>query len=436
MQDFSCFKTKTSNFKQNGLGSNRFIPIFDLNSNRFMEKLVQYQTALLKELAHDFVRYPFESIPWKERFVGIKGLRGVGKTTMLLQHVQKHLGVSDEHLYVTLDHPYFYKNSLFELAETFYNSGGKTLLVDEVHKMDNWSQQLKIVYDGFPGLQVVFTASSALNIYKGAADLSRRVLEYPLAGLSFREYLAYAHQVFQEPFSLPDLLKNHLHISMELASKCKPLPLFKQYLKTGYFPFGKEMPDNLFQARLIRTLEVVLNEDLMYVEGYNTDNIFKIKQLLAVIAGTAPFTINVTQVADKLGIGRNTVKAFMFALEKAGLLNYLTRSGTGLSALQKPDKVYLENTNFSHLLQTNPDMGSLRETFLINQLKNAGFSITMPAEGDVEVNLPDGNIIIEVGGKSKNAKQVKHLPNYFIAADDIETGFRNKIPLYLFGLLY
>jgi predicted AAA+ superfamily ATPase len=401
-----------------------------------MEKLIQYQTVLLKELQQDFVRYPFETIPWGERFVGIKGLRGVGKTTMLLQHLQKHLGVSGEHLYVTLDHPYFYKNSLYELAEDFYNSGGKTLLVDEVHKMDNWSQQLKIVYDGFPGLQVVFTASSALNIYKGAADLSRRVLEYNLSGLSFREYLGFAHQIFQNPISLSDLLENHLQISMEIGSKCKPLPLFKQYLKTGYFPFGKGMHDDLFQARLIRTLEVVLNEDLVYVEGYNSDNIFKIKQLLAVIAGTAPFTINVTQVADKLGIGRNTVKAFMFALEKAGLINYLTRSGKGLSALQKPDKVYLDNTNFSYLLQTNPNSGSLRETFLVNQLKNAGFEITMPADGDVEIKLPDGNTIIEIGGKSKNAKQVKHLPDFFIAADEIETGFKHKIPLYLFGFLY
>ena len=402
----------------------------------FMEKLIQYQTALLKELDTKFVRYPFESIPWTERFIGIKGLRGVGKTTMLLQHLQQHLDLSGKHLYVTLDHPYFYQNSLFELAETFYQLGGKTLLVDEVHKMANWSKQLKIVYDGFPGLQVVFTASSALNIFRGNADLSRRVLEYSLGGLSFREYLAYAHQINIPPYTLPHLLANHLQISMDLLAQFMPLPLFKQYLKSGYFPFGKNMEDDLFQARLIRTLEVVLNEDLSYVEGYTSDNIFKIKQLLAVIAGTAPFTINVTQVADKLGIGRNTVKAFLFALEKAGLLNYLNRSGHGLSALQKPDKVYLENTNFSHLLQTNPDVGSLRETFLVNQLKNAGLKITMPEEGDIEIHVSTGNIILEAGGKHKKTTQVKHIPLFYIAADDIETGFMQKIPLYLFGLLY
>ncbi len=401
-----------------------------------MEKLIQYQTALLKELQTDFVRYPFESIPWKERFVGIKGLRGVGKTTMLLQHLEKHLGISGEHLYVTLDHPYFYNNSLFELAETFYQSGGKTLLVDEVHKMTNWSKQLKIVFDGFPGLQVVFTASSALNIFRGNADLSRRVLEYSLAGLSFREYLAYNHQFHFERFSLESLLENHLEISMDISKQIKPLPLFKQYLRSGYFPFGKNMPDDLYQTRLIRTLEVVLNEDLSYVEGYTSDNIFKIKQILAVIAGSTPFTINVTQVADKIGIGRNTVKAFMFALEKAGLINYLNRSGMGLSALQKPDKVYLENTNYSHLLQMNPDVGSQRETFLVNQLKNAGLIITMPEVGDVEIQLPTGNILIEAGGKNKNTTQVKHLPNHYIAADEIETGFGKKIPLYLFGFLY
>lgn len=401
-----------------------------------MENLIQYQTSILEGINMDFVRYRFASIPWKERFVGIQGLRGVGKTTMLLQHLKTNLGLSGEHLYVSLDHPYFYDKTLFELAESFYLSGGKTLLVDEVHKMDNWSKQIKIVYDTYRNLQVVFTASSALEIFKGNADLSRRVLTYSLAGLSFREYLSFHHQIQLPVYSLKEILENHVSISMALIKNIKPIPLFRQYLKTGYFPFAKNLEEGHFQSRLIRTLDVVLNEDLSYVEGYSSENIFKIKQLLAVIADTVPFTINATQVADKLGIGRNTVKAYLFALEKAGITNYLNRTGHGLSALQKPDKIFLENTNFNYILQKQPDVGTLRETFMVNQLKNAGYTISLPQKGDIAIMLDDEPTVIEVGGKNKTNFQLKAEPKYHIAADDLEIGYVNKVPLYLFGLLY
>jgi predicted AAA+ superfamily ATPase len=401
-----------------------------------MELLLQHQASLLTGINSGFTRYLFEKLPWQERFIGIKGLRGVGKTTLLLQHLKYNLQPTPEHLYVTLDHPYFYSNTLFELAQDFYKLGGKTLLVDEIHKLPNWSGELKIMYDGLPGLQVVFTASSALDIYRGASDLSRRVLSYNLGGLSFREYLQLFHGVSFPVIPLNDLLTHHMPLAINIMQQIKPLALFKEYLVRGYFPFGKGQSDESFEARLLQTIEVVMNEDLAFVEGYSADHIYKIKKLLGVLAETTPFTANISSIADKLGIGRNTVTRHLHAMEKAGILNFLNREGKGISLLQKPDKMFTENTNFSYVLKYQPDRGTLRETFLINQLKNAGFMLSLPEKGDVLITQKDWSVLFEIGGKDKKAKQVEGVGNSYFIADDIESGYLKKIPLYLFGFLY
>lgn len=401
-----------------------------------MEKLFQYQAALLQNISNDFNRYLFKKIAWNDRFTGIKGLRGVGKTTLLLQHLKYNLKDTNKHLYATLDHPYFYSNSLFDLAESFNQQGGQTLLLDEVHKMKDWSRQIKIIFDALPQLQLIFTASSALDIHRGEADLSRRVLTYNLGGLSFREYLELYHNTRYPSIEFQDLLKNHTVHSAAIAKLCKPLALMKDYLKRGYFPFSKSLEYESFEVRLIQTLEVVMNEDLSYVEGYTTDNIFKIKKLMGILAESVPFTANISSIADKLSIGRNSIKEYLQALEKAGLLSFLNRKGKGISLLQKPDKIYLENTNISYTLKDHPDAGTIRETFFINQLKNSGKKIYLPADGDVLVYENRHNYIFEIGGKNKQGRQLKNQVNSFIVADDIEHGFKNKIPLYLFGFLY
>ncbi len=398
-----------------------------------MDKLFQYQAGLLQNISNDFHRYLFNDIAWNDRFAGIKGLRGVGKTTLLLQHLKYNLKDTERHLYVTLDHPYFYSNTLYELAQSFYQLGGQTLLVDEVHKMKDWSSQIKIIYDGLPGLQLVFTSSSALNIFRGGSDLSRRVFTYSLAGLSFREYLQFYHGIKYPKIELAELLQNHPVHSAAVTQLCKPLALIKDYFRSGYFPFSKGLAQNSFEVRLVQTLEVVMNEDLSYIEGYTADNIFKIKKLLGILAESAPFTANISAIADKLAIGRNTIKEYLHALEKAGLLNFLNRKGKGVSLLQKPDKIYLENTNLAFVLKDPPDLGTLRETFVLNQLKNAGKKIYLPAEGDIIVQEDRVNYTFEIGGKNK---QLKNKPGNFIIADDIETGHANKIPLWLFGFLY
>lgn len=401
-----------------------------------MEKLFQYQDSLLQNITNNFNRYLFKDIAWDERFVGIKGLRGVGKTTLLLQHLKYNLSDTTKNLYATLDHPYFYSNTLFELAQSFYQLGGKTLLVDEVHKMKDWSGQIKIIYDGLPDLQLIFTSSSALDIYRGESDLSRRVLTYQLAGLSFREFLELYHGIYYPKIEFQDLLENHTKHAAAIIDLCKPLALIKDYLRKGYFPFSKGLSVISFEVRLIQTLEVVLNEDLLYVDNYTADNIFKIKKLLGILAESVPFTANITAIADKLAISRNTIKEYLHAMEKAGLLNFLNRKGKGISLLQKPDKIYLENTNLSYALKSHPDSGTLRETFVLNQLKNSGKKIYLPEEGDIIVYDQRHYYTFEIGGKNKSGKQIKNKLNSYIIDDDIETGFMNKIPLYLFGFLY
>lgn len=398
-----------------------------------MDELFEYQAGLLAGISDQFFRYPFHSIPWEERFVGIKGLRGVGKTTLLLQHLQYNLKDVARNLYVTVDHPYFYKNSLYDLAREFSREGGKTLLVDEVHKLSEWSKQIKIIYDGLPDLQLVFTSSSALDLFRGSADLSRRVLTYQLNGLSFREYLELFHSIKLPVITLDNLLTNHINHATAIIQHCKPLPLLKEYLKNGYFPFSLGLTGESFEARLIQTLEVVLNADLAYVENYSAENIQKIKKLLGVISETVPFTVNISSIADKLTIGRNTVKEYIHALQNAGILNFLNREGKGISILQKPDKIYLENSNLSYALKSHPDLGTIRETFLLNQLTSGGYEVHLASNGG---DMVVGKYTFEIGGKDKSKKQIVHIENSWVVADNLEIGFSNKIPLYLFGFLY
>lgn len=401
-----------------------------------MEKLFQYQASLLQKTTNDFNRYLFNEVQWNERFVAIKGLRGVGKTTLLLQHLKYNLKDSSKHLYVTLDHPYFYTHTLYDLAQQFYQLGGKTLLVDEVHKLQDWSRQIKIIYDGLPDLQVIFTSSSALDLYRGEADLSRRVLSYELAGLSFREYLLFFHQIQYPKIDLADLLANHVDHANRILSLFRPLALFPDYLKRGYFPFSKNLSQQSFEVRLIQTVDVTLSEDLAYINDYSSEHIFKIKKLLGILAESVPFTANISSIADKLGIGRNTIKNYLYALEKGGLLHFLNREGKGVSLLQKPDKIYLENTNLAYVLKLSPDLGTLRETFVLNQLLNYSNEVYLPKEGDISVKNGVKYMTFEIGGKAKSSKQIQNLENAFIIADDIEVGYMNKIPLYLFGFLY
>ncbi|MEK6783086.1 MAG: AAA family ATPase [Bacteroidota bacterium] len=396
-----------------------------------LDRLFTFQAALLQSVDNSFSRSLASTINWQQRMVGIKGLRGVGKTTLLLQHSKYTL--KQKGLYVTADHPWFYDHTLLDLADVFEKNDGRILLIDEIHKYPNWSNQLKNIYDGHPRLQVIFTASSALEIQKGQADLSRRVLSYELTGLSFREYLMFFHQQIYPSLNLEDIVKNSAEITAHLRFPKKILPLFKRYLQSGYFPFSYHETEGDFIVKLNQVINTVLESDLATIEGYTAGNVIKIKKLLGVLSESVPFTPNIASLANKMKLGRDTINNFIIHLERARLFNLIYRQTKGVAALQKPDKIYLENTNLSFALKDQPDIGSLRETFFLNQLRNAGYSVSLPSDGDFLVNQ---KWTFEVGGQSKGESQIKKIRNSYLVLDGIETAYQNKIPLWLFGFLY
>ena len=364
--------------------------------------------------------------------IGIKGPRGAGKTTLMLQHLKFDLkDNASQALYVTADHTWFYNHTLLDTAMDWYKQGGRMLFIDEVHKYPQWSRELKNIYDGLPDMRVIFSASSALDIYRGEADLSRRVISYSLAGLSFREYLTFIQGIEFEPISINDIHSSHREISTTVLEKLQPLPAFNKYLKNGYLPIIAE-GEAEYLPRVEQVINAVVDTDLAYIAHYNAGTAVKVKRLLGVIAESAPFKPNMSALARKMDLHRESIYEYVYQLRDARLLNILSAAGKGVSRLQKPDKIFLENTNFAYAINSNPDKGNIRKTFLLNQLQNTGAEVFAPPEGDF---LTSG-ILIEVGGKSKDAKQVKAADSYLVAADDIETGFGTKVPLWLFGFLY
>lgn len=396
-----------------------------------MDILFEFQENLLRAVKNDFRRYLHKQINWNQRMIAVKGMRGTGKTTLLLQHLKYDLGLPSSALYVTADHTWFYNHTLLETASDWYKQGGKLLIIDEVHKYKNWSVELKNIYDGLPDMQIIFSASSALDIYRGEADLSRRVVSYMLAGLSFREFLQFTGNADFESIRIEDIIKNHVDVSRIITNKLRPLPAFRKYLEVGYLPFFIEGDDTYF-LKLNQIINTVIDSDLAYIAAYNSGTANKVKKLLGVIAESVPFKPNIAALARKLDLSRDSVYQYIYQLKDARLLNTLSTGGKGISTLQKPDKIFLENTNLAYALKEKPDIGNIREAFVFNQLINAGMEVNSPKVGDFIFN----DYTLEVGGKGKNSSQVKHLEKYLIASDDIETGGGKKVPIWLFGFLY
>ncbi len=396
-----------------------------------MESLLEFQENILRQIKNDFRRYLHKQINWKHRMVGIKGPRGSGKTTLMLQRLKFDLGMPPEALYITADHNWFYNHTLFDAANDWYKQGGKILFIDEVHKYPKWSVELKNIYDGLPEMKVIFSASSALDIYRGGADLSRRVMIYLLAGLSFREFLLFIKGTSFEAICIDDINSNHQNLSRLITKDFRPLPVFRQYLEVGYLPIIIEGEDT-YLMKLKQVINTIVDIDLAYIASYNSGTAIKVKKLLGVIAESVPFKPNIASLARKLDLSRDSVYQYIYQLRDARLLNTISSEGKGVSTLQKPDKIFLENSNLAFALKDKPDIGNVRETFVLNQLLNAGLNVSSPVEGDFITN----GLTIEVGGKGKNSEQVKHLDNYIIASDNLETGSGNKVPVWLFGFLY
>jgi hypothetical protein len=400
-----------------------------------MEKLFLKSSLLIRSQSIDFKRFLFKKIDWTDRLIGILGARGTGKTTLLLQ-LASQLFKEDRPraiLYVTLDDIYFSENSVVNLAEEFEKLGGELLILDEVHKYPNWAREVKNMYDFQRNLKIIFTGSSIIDLIKENVDLSRRAIFYDLPGLSFREYLKIEAIGDFEPIALENILTNHESIAASLSSDFKPLAHFANYLKGGYYPFFKENPNTYF-IRIEQVLRLVLEIDLQFIKGIDPQNIRKLYQLLYVLSQSVPFIPNISKLSEKIGITRNTLLIYLNYLEKAKIINSLQASGKSTSILQKPDKIYLENTNLGHAISKQEiNLGNERETFFLNQLKNSGHKVNLPKFGDF---LIDENFLFEIGGSKKSSAQLKNQSNSFVAADGIEVGFGNKIPIWVFGFLY
>jgi len=396
-----------------------------------MERLIEKHLQQLRHVRTDFIRGIIDEVQWDARLIGIRGARGIGKTTFMLQYIKRYFGTNfNKALYVSLDNIWFTTHLLTDLADDFIKRGGTHLFLDEVHKYPNWSQELKNIYDDHPDLKIVFTGSSLLEILNARADLSRRAVVYNMQGLSYREYLAIAHRKVFSPLSLHNILQEHHALSMEITHSIKPLQYFNSYLRKGYYPFFQEVP-SLYETRLEEVINMILEIELPMLRQVEVTYIPKIKQLLSIIASSAPFIPNISKLSEKIGINRNTLIQYLHYLDEIHLTKNIYKEAVGISALQKPNKIFLENTNLSYVL-AEPNTGNLRETFFLNQL-SYHHHITYADHGDFLVN---DRYTFEIGGKNKGSKQIRTLHDAYIASDDIEYGFQQKIPLWLFGFLY
>ncbi len=398
-----------------------------------MDKLIEYSASRIHRVDLGFKRYLWDRINWDNRLIAITGARGVGKTTMLLQHIREQLYRDpDEVLFVSMDDLFFTKTGIVEFADAFVKRGGKYLFLDEIHKYPNWSREVKSAYDYFNDLQIVITGSSALDIYKGAADLSRRAVLYRMQGLSFREFIAYKYQHDFPVISLEELLNNPGKPIGPVLQKIKPIKLFEEYLAVGYYPFFIE-DEETYHGRLRQTVNHVLETDLPATEKIDYHAVHQLRRLLSVIAELVPFKPNILKLSQQLDLSRETLLKYLYLLGRAGLLLLLQSDTKGISRMNKPEKVYLENTNLLFALtDSEVKAGTMRETFLFNQLAEAG-AVSYSGQGDF---FAGNKYTIEVGGKHKTRKQIAGIPDAYVAADNIEHASHNKIPLWLFGFLY
>lgn len=391
---------------------------------KFYQKLIHTNT--------DFVRSLMNTIHWDARLIGICGARGVGKTTLMLQYIKLNLPTDGQTLYVSLDNIWFAEHKIYDLTDTFVKHGGRTLFLDEVHKYPNWSQELKNIYDDFPELKVVFTGSSLLEILNGKADLSRRAIVYKMQGFSFREYLNRNLKTDFPVVTLPYVLDSHTDLSSRVASELKVLQHFINYLQHGYYPYYNELPD-LYYQRLNEVVNMTLEVELPMLCGVDIAYIPKVKQLLQIISDSVPFVPNISKLSERIGISRNALLGYLNALHESNITLNVSKEAYGISLLQKPEKIFLENTNLMCALSMQKvNVGNLRETFFANQLSYQHQLLLSP-QSDF---LIDGRFTFEIGGEKKGYKQLEGLSDAYIAADDIEFGIGNKIPLWCFGFLY
>ena len=410
-----------------------------------LEELIRLSQNFIRINNRAYIRYFLKSNPLKNRFSIVVGQRGIGKTTAMIQNILASYDndiFTKKALYIQADHFLVGSRSLYEIAEQFYNLGGKMICFDEIHKYHTWAIELKSIYDTFPKLTILASGSSALEIYKGSRDLSRRAVVYRMFGMSFREFIELTLGIGLESFSLEEITRNHQRIADDIISSVekkgqKMLAVFKDYLEYGYYPYFREYKNKeLFYLTLEQNIHTTLESDLIAIyPSLSGNSIKKIKKLLSIVAASVPFTPDLKRLKRILDVGdERTLKTYIKYLEDAGIILTVSKSGRGLRELEKPEKIYLNNPNLIYAISshTSVNIGNLRETFFIN-MASTSHKVTIPNQGDFVVN---GKYTFEIGGKNKDFTQIKDIKNSFLATDNTEIGVGNKIPLWLFGFLY
>lgn len=398
-----------------------------------MEALFLAYNRKLQETDCTFQRFLYNKIDWNERLIGIKGARGVGKSTMILQHIKMTFSDTTKAFYASLDHIWFANHTLLDLVEYLYTHEVNHIFLDEVHRYHGWIREIKNIYDSYPQIHIVFTGSSLLEINNAEADLSRRLRIYSLPGMSFREFVAINRIAELPVFELNEILTNHVQIASSITANFKVLPHFEKYLQLGYYPFFLETKSaESYFERLQQVVNTVIENDIPAVEDVEYETLMKAKKLLMTLAQMVPYMPNMTVLCDLLSTTRNQLIRLLSLLERSALIRQLTAEAKNLKAMGKPDKILFNNPNLMFALNKNADTGSVRESFFSSML-SVNHGIRYPKQGDL---LVDERLLFEIGGKNKGFSQIRDISDSYVVADEVEIGFGNKIPLWLFGLLY
>ena len=396
-----------------------------------IERIYRISATKIADTLLSLKRYAYDEIDWNSRLIGLRGARGVGKTTLLLQKILESGDERDTSLYLSLDSVWLDVKEIYLLAEHHVQHGGTRLVLDEVHYVKDWQRIVKNLYDDFRELKIAYTGSSLLRLKARQGDLSRRQVSYELQGLSFREFLKFEGVLDWQPTALQDLLSGHLDIAREITKEIKVLPLFERYFRAGYYPFYLDGSAK-YEERIRQVVNQTLDSDWPSVEDITAETIRKARKMLRILAALPPQTPKMNRLYAELDTERQHGLKILYALERAGLLNLLASDLDALDNLSSPEKIYCENTNLMYALTSDADMGTAREAFFLNQVTN-GHAITYPKKGDF---LVDDRWLFEVGGRGKGFSQIKDIPDSYVVNDDVEVGFGNKIPLWLFGFLY
>ncbi|SMP86013.1 hypothetical protein SAMN06313540_1027 [Epsilonproteobacteria bacterium SCGC AD-308-E02] len=399
------------------------------------------KTMIIEQLHNDFrqylsnqkqtyKRYMFKTIDHSDKLIGIVGARGVGKTTYILQYLQELEVPLQKKLYISADNLEIVNTTLLEIAKEFSALGGKILAIDEIHKYKNFEIELKQIYDMLD-IKVIFSGSSALKLEHSKADLSRRAVLYRVNGLSYREFLEIKTGENFQSYTLENILQNHVEIVYKDFASVKPLEYWSEYLKYGFYPFYFQNQET-YNIKLYETVNTVIEVDIPSVFNIKYENIVNLKKLTKLICQSKPFKINIKELSSKIGVDRDTLYLYMEYLHRGKIFHVLRSKTKGDNIFLKPDKIYLNNTNLNYSYCNEQNIGTIRETYFANQLALL-HTVTVPNDGDFII---DDTYLFEIGGKDKSFAQIKDIPNSYVVSDDIEMGYGNKIPLWLFGFLY